>query len=83
MWQQYRVFAFKQSRVDLGLLLEDVQARCPDLAALQRVNQGRLVNQSSSRCVHNYDAVPHLIELGLADDVLRLGVQRPVQTQPV
>lgn len=58
-----------ETRVDLGLLLVDVQTGGVDLAAVEGGDQSGFVDDGPARGVDDDDAVFHLLELGGADDV--------------
>jgi hypothetical protein len=58
-----------KARVNLGLLLEDIQAGRVDLAAIEGLDEGLFVHDCASRRVDNDDTVLHLLELGFAYDV--------------
>lgn len=58
-----------KARVNLGLLLEDIQAGRADLAAIEGLDEGLFVHDCASRRVDNHNTVLHLLELGFADDV--------------
>jgi hypothetical protein len=52
-------------------LLEDVQTCSRDRAVLEGGDQGRLIDNRSSRCVDQDGAAPHLREFTSADQMSR------------
>lgn len=72
MRHEHHVRVAQQARVDLGLLLEDVQTGREDLAAVEGLDQGGLVDDGAPGRVDDDHAVLHLGEFGAADDVARV-----------
>jgi hypothetical protein len=56
--------------MNLGLFLKDIQPRRKDFAAIQGFDESGLVDDCSSRCVDDHNAVFHFCEFGFADDVV-------------
>lgn len=61
--------------VDVGFVAKDVQPRCRELAAFQRVNQRGFVHDRAARGVDQVCAGLHDCEFGVRDQVRRFGVQ--------
>lgn len=72
---EHHVGVAQQARVHPGLRLEDVEPRAAHLAAVEGLDERVLVHDGAARRVDDDDAVLHLGEFGLADDVVGIFLQ--------
>ena len=66
-----------------GLVLEDVQSGASQVSRLERSDQCRLVDDGSACGVHEQGAALHPQQLGGADQMARLRIQRAVDGKDV
>ena len=77
------VLEVEEGRVDVGLVLEDVEARVGDDAVAQRLGQGRFVDDGAAGGVDEGRGRLHQGELAGADQMVGLRRQRRVQAEDV
>lgn len=75
MGDEQDVWVGQQARVDLGLVLVDVEADRGDLAGGEGVDEGGLVHDGAAGGVYNDDALFHECEFGGGDGVAGAGLQ--------
>lgn len=83
MRHHQRALLPQQLLVDGGLALVDVETDSADLAALEGVGQGGLVDDGASGRVDDDDAVLHPRDLARPDQVPGAGVERYVDADDV
>ena len=78
--RQRHVLQRRQGMVPVDRLVgEDIETRCPNRAALQRLDQGRLVDDRAARGVDQHRAPPHEGEAARVDDAPGLVVEAEVE----
>lgn len=79
VWQQNAVVHLYQTFVDLWLCGVDVQASAGKFSAAERFNEGLFINDTSTSGVDEDGAILHLVELGFAERLFGLLVERKVE----
>ena len=79
MGGEHDVGHFPQRPLDLGLVLEHVEAGAGDLFARQRADQRRLVDDGAAGGVDEESRRLHQAQLARADLVMRLPIERRMQ----
>lgn len=81
--QQNNAIVADELGVDFGFLFKDVETCREDLFALDGLDEGGFVDDGSSGCVDNDNAVFHHVELCSGDDVFGRRVEGEVETQNI
>jgi hypothetical protein len=68
---------------DVGFFLIDIQAHRPDLAALERMDQRKRIDEAAAAGIDQHHAVLHQTERPAVDEVVRFGRQRTMQRDDV
>lgn len=83
MGQKSQPVVGEQTRVDFGLIGEDVETGRAELTALKSSEKGLLVDDSSASGVDEHATLLHGAELLLAEEAASVGVEREVERDDV
>jgi hypothetical protein len=83
MRKKHNVRVLEESWMNRRLLLKDIETCGKHLSGFEGFDQSVFVHDSASSCVDYYDAFLHLCEFCCADDVVRVFVEREVQTEDI